>query len=226
MRTAPRRFRSRRRAATPRWPWMAAGLILLLLIAVQWAEWRVRPVVGAAARAIAVDAASTAVSQAVAAALVQSADGATLFHVEDDGGARVIRVDVGTLAALETAASQEAEAALGRLADERLSVPVGQVAGSVLFSGTGPRIPVHIRLSGHVRTDLTAQVRSAGVNQTVHTFYLDVTAEVLVISPLISQPVQVHTRQPIAYFVFVGDVPRWWGPGMASNPVDPNGDFQ
>jgi sporulation protein YunB len=232
----PLRFRHRFRARSGRTAvlrlWLGPGVLLLLLFGMmQWMEWRIRPVVAATARAVAVNAATTAVTHAVTAEVVADADGQSLIHVEREAdGVQLARVDLGVLTRLESAANARAENALREMSKQTLRIPAGQLTGSILLSGAGPAVPVHLRLMGAVHSSLAADVQSAGVNQTVHAFYFDVSAQVNVVAPLVSEPVQLHTRVPVAYLVFIGDVPRvWWGPsgsGNASKPVDPGMDFQ
>lgn len=51
------------------------------------------------------------------------------------------------------------------------------------MSGLGPDIPVKLSMSGTVITKVRSEFESAGINQTIHRLYLDVTCNVSVLTP-------------------------------------------
>lgn len=88
-----------------------------------------------------------------------------------------------------------------------LAVPVGNLTGWLALSGLGPSVRVRIYSVG----DVTAQYRnlfeSAGVNQTCHQVWLDLTVTVYLLIPGNIIPVTVGESICVAETVIVGQVP-------------------
>ncbi|KEO85234.1 sporulation protein YunB [Tumebacillus flagellatus] len=92
--------------------------------------------------------------------------------------------------------------------EEEISLPLGVVYESSILAGIGPNIPIKIRPVSIVKSQVGYDTQSAGINQTVHVLYLDITVEETIIVPFSSHPSQYSTRVPIAYVVLAGDVPQ------------------
>ena len=62
------------------------------------------------------------------------------------------------------------------LADrERLAVaiPLGNFSGNIFLSGRGPKVRVYAMSVGNSGADIESSFSSAGINQTVHTVYIN-----------------------------------------------------
>ncbi|MBX5435983.1 MAG: sporulation protein YunB [Alicyclobacillaceae bacterium] len=188
---------------------IAAGGLL-----VHWGEARLQPQLAASAQALAVRAATEALNGAVTEVVAANVDSHRIIHVErtDNGDFEVAHVDFVAVTRLQSAATRRADEALHSLADETQRLPLGQALGGSLFAGLGPALPVRMSLVGSAHSSVTADVRSAGINQTVHIVYLHLTAQVNVIAPLIRRPVVVESTTPIAYVVLAGEVPQLYPP--------------
>ncbi len=97
--------------------------------------------------------------------------------------------------------------ALLSLADIPFEIPLGEAIDSYLLATYGPKIPVKLIPFGRVNTKLIDSFEEAGINQTRHKIYLQVSAEVQIVVPLISSAVEVITSVPITDAIFVGEVP-------------------
>jgi sporulation protein YunB len=89
----------------------------------------------------------------------------------------------------------------------KLSLPLGTLLGSELFAGTGPNIPVSLRMQGHVAATVKSDLSSSGVNQTMHRILLPLTVELNVILPGEGLETEFETTVCLAETVIVGDVP-------------------
>lgn len=87
-------------------------------------------------------------------------------------------------------------------------IPLGNFIGNEFFSGIGPRIPIRLVPLAYSRIDMSDDFRSAGINQTLHTLYLNVHASVSVLLPVIRGGADVETVIPIAQTMIVGKVPE------------------
>lgn len=89
-----------------------------------------------------------------------------------------------------------------------LSIPLGSVLGSDLFSGTGPMVNVRIQPAGNVSTQYKSEFAAAGINQTRHKIVLVINTEVIIILPTASSSVTVSTQITVSETIIVGTVPN------------------
>ena len=75
------------------------------------------------------------------------------------------------------------------------------------MSGRGPDIPIKMSTVGNVETDLVSQFSEAGINQTLHRIYLNVSCKVTILTPFNSIEENITNQVLIAEAVILGDVP-------------------
>lgn len=90
---------------------------------------------------------------------------------------------------------------------DSLSVPIGNLTDVLLFSALGPSVRVRIQSIGDVSASYRNEFVSAGVNQTRHSVYLDISATVYLLIP--GEIVQVTETESVcvAETIVVGQVP-------------------
>lgn len=79
--------------------------------------------------------------------------------------------------------------------------------GSKLLAGMGPKVAVKFLDTGTVETTVRSEFKSAGINQTIHRIYLDVTCNVSVLTPYRTTDTSIKNEIMIAENVIVGTVP-------------------
>lgn len=87
-------------------------------------------------------------------------------------------------------------------------VPLGTLIGGDFFHGKGPNIALKASLSGNVNADFKSTLESAGINQTKHQIYLDVSTSVYSFLPGFDMTTDVETNVLVAETVIVGSVPQ------------------
>ena len=96
---------------------------------------------------------------------------------------------------------------LEQIDPEELAVPLGDLTGWLALSGTGPAVRVRVRSVGDVTVSYRNSFFSAGVNQTCHQVWLDLSAAVYLMIPGHIIPVTVCESVCVAETVIVGQVP-------------------
>ncbi|MCF8565211.1 sporulation protein YunB [Alicyclobacillus tolerans] len=179
-----------------------AGFLYLL-------DARVRPAVSAAARAVASRAAVDALNQAITEEISHDVEYDRIVQIDSasHGEIQVARFNFSAVTKLQAAATKRADEVLNGLSEHTLTLPVTQILAGSLAGPSGPRLPVHLLLVGAAHSSVTTQVKSVGVNQTVHILNLNLTAQVNVVTPLISTPISIESTVPVAYVVLAGKVP-------------------
>lgn len=206
------------RRAPSRWVYIFISLCVLCATALGVTEVKLRPAIAVAAEAVATRAATDALNQAVTEEMAQNTSYGHILHVEKNrqGDLAVADFDFPAVIQIQTQATSRAESLLRDLGHETFRLPLLQTVGGSLFSAVGPTIPVRAYLVGSAHSSVQADVKSVGINQTVHMLYLELTAQVHVVAPLVTKPIQIHSRVLLAYVIFNGKVPNAFvgqGPG-------------
>lgn len=88
-----------------------------------------------------------------------------------------------------------------------LSIPVGNMIGSNIFSGRGPLIPIKILSVSYSNANFSNAFSSAGINQTRHQILLDVAVDITILLPSGTTSTTVNYQICVAETVIVGSVP-------------------
>lgn len=88
------------------------------------------------------------------------------------------------------------------------NIAVGTITGINLFSGVGPEITVHFDKEGSVKTNIKSSFTSAGINQTLHQIYIEVSADIVAVTSSGTYESSVETEFLIAETVIVGEIPE------------------
>jgi sporulation protein YunB len=88
-----------------------------------------------------------------------------------------------------------------------IPVPLGALTGIEAFAGVGPRIHFRIIPVSSVSCDFTSSFDSVGINQTKHTIYLNVIADISIVMPSRTERFSVLTEIMVGEFVIVGKIP-------------------
>lgn len=199
-----------RRVRRRRFLWRALLLLLLLLALFLLIDRNFRPLVFSLAEARSAAMASQVLSGALAEATQDGVTYEDLMNVKMDQSGQVALLSANTMA-MNRLATRAGDAALRRLnnmSSERVTVPLGAVLGTTLFSGSGPGVPVSIVPIGSIFTDFATEFEACGINQTRHKVYLQVTANIRIVIPTGAKTTQVSANMLVAESIIVGRVPE------------------
>ncbi len=154
------------------------------------------------------NAANAAMQSAVSARMAAGELTDLVQLVKDESGNVTAAVtDVSRVSALQAGLAGDVIAALTTPAAADLSVPLGNLMPSPLFSGLGPRVPIRILSVSEVEVKMASRFTSAGINQTLHRLLLTLSARVRVLIPTGTVTAMVYADVPAAETVIVGRVP-------------------
>ena len=88
-----------------------------------------------------------------------------------------------------------------------IPIPLGALTGIEALAGLGPRIPFRIIPVSSVSCDFFSTFESVGINQTKHSIYLNVIADISIVMPSRTENFAVTTDMLVGEFVIVGTVP-------------------
>lgn len=186
------------------------AIVLLISLLFLYLEFQVRPRIADLTAIRAEILATEAINNAVLEE-IESADYAysNLMTVEykDDNSIGGISTNVITMNKIKSAVSLSAQKKIAELSHKQISLYTGDLSGFSLLSGRGPQITIKLNFSGSIKTEFESSFESAGMNQTLHTINVKVTAHLFVSSRNLEKTLQVTTNIPIAETVIVGTVP-------------------
>ena len=160
----------------------------------------------ATVRAAATEAVNDAVSQTLVWNNIDYNKLVTVTRGEDD---RVLSVEANAQS-VNLLARQTVTLSMANLSEEcgeGVKVPIGVFTGIEFLAGFGPRVTFQIIPVGSVSCDFRSVFDTAGLNQTLHSIYMDVTATVSVVMPSHTQEISVLTQVLISESVIVGEIP-------------------
>ncbi len=88
-----------------------------------------------------------------------------------------------------------------------IPVPLGALTGIEAFAGLGPNINFRIIPVSSVSCDFSSEFESVGINQTKHSIYLNVIADISIVMPSRTENFAVLTEILVGESVIVGTVP-------------------
>lgn len=198
----------------PRFPAKAVVvvIILALIVVVPFGivESNLKPTILAVAKAYAEQIAVQAIQNAVNEKVAKSVEYKDLIFIRTDDRGRVVLMQANTIKINSLAADTtlEIQKSLAKLEGKVIPIPLGQVFKSQLLAAYGPKINVTLVPIGTVKVKVIDNFQQAGINQTRHCLFLNVTGKVKIVIPLVSDDVEVATQIPIAETIIVGEVPQ------------------
>jgi sporulation protein YunB len=88
-----------------------------------------------------------------------------------------------------------------------IPIPLGALTGIEAFAGLGPSIHFRIIPVSSVSCDFSSAFESVGINQTKHSIYLNVVADISIVMPSRTENFAVVTEILIGESVIVGKIP-------------------
>ncbi len=130
------------------------------------------------------------------------------LHYASDGSIAAVSMDADVLNRLGSALATRLTEVLSGMERETVEVPLGTALEFPLFSGLGPDVQAEILDVGHVTAEFDSTFQDAGINQTIYSVNLLLTAEVILLLPGGTYTLTVESVLPVAETILLGDVPQ------------------
>lgn len=89
-----------------------------------------------------------------------------------------------------------------------LSVPLGVILGNPLFNNIGPRIPIKLKFSGQVDSDVVTSIKQYGINSVLLEMSIEIVVRQKVSFSLNSEYIEVSLSLPLVIELISGKVPE------------------
>lgn len=192
---------------------MAAILLLILLLLIIIAIWLIKNRVEPHLEEVGRLRANVMVSQIVNKALNEhfseydDMDSLLTRETDSSGQTQVLQANAGAMNMLVTEISLELQQQYAERPVDIYSVPIGALLGDKILSQTEPKVDIKIMPISVSSIDFKTEFESAGINQTKYKVYLDMSSQVKVLAPLVSDTFEVSTTVLVAEAVILGTVP-------------------
>ncbi len=128
----------------------------------------------------------------------------------DDGQITSISADSTEMNRLKSSIAIDVLNSIEQFGSEGFTIPLGNLTDIVLLSGIGPKIPFCIVPYGNVKVDFRSHFTDAGINQTRHEIYIDITTDMHAISAVARIKSTVTTSVMAAQTIIVGNTPQFF----------------
>lgn len=203
-----RRFR-RHRLSVARWLRWLILLAACAFLAVRLADLLLlgplEAVAEAEARERGVDAINRVLLESVSREVRQ--EDLVMYEKDQQGRIAAYRVNTQQVTQVAARAASAVQDEFQRLSERSFGIPLGALSGTRLLGSAGPQLRVRMMPVGSVTVNIEQDFQGEGINQTRHRLWLNATAHVRVILPVLSREVSVSTNVPISETVIVGPVP-------------------
>jgi sporulation protein YunB len=148
-------------------------------------------------------------NNSVSEALQDAGDTTNLIRVEKDkdGKITMISADSAMMNKIAIRSALNAQRKINELQNTQISIPLGNILGSKLFSGLGPSININVTPLGTVNTNFHTEFESAGINQSRYKVYIILDSNMKMVVGATSQSVEISTEILISDVILVGAVP-------------------
>lgn len=142
-----------------------------------------------------------------------------LFSVvrDDAGNIEMVQANSPEINMVAREIAGLAQANLDALDLKEISIPIGTFTGLALLMGLGPDVTISVMPIGSALCDFVSYFIAAGINQTLHKIYIDVHAEISIITPLDEPTITVKAEVLVAENLIVGEVPEFYFGGSMLN---------
>ncbi len=132
-----------------------------------------------------------------------------LIILQKDGTSRItaVQANIVRMNRISAEMASSMQERLGQMDDIYVKVPLGNIFGNSFLANRGPEFTAKVIPYGNIDIDFKTELISAGINQTRHRIYLEITSKLLVIVPFVKKDSKVVTKVPVAETVIIGDVP-------------------
>ncbi len=185
-------------------------IILLLCGSFTYLNYVVNPIIiessSAKVRSLSQDAINTAVFEVIKDSTIYD----TLIHIlrNEEGEIIMISSNSVQINSLSRDIIENAQLKLEKMGASGVNIPIGTFTGMPIFVGRGPNVKLKLLPIGAINCNFSSKFITAGINQTNHRIYIEVSTKVNVILPTASEIVNTKTQIMIAENIIIGKVPQ------------------
>lgn len=151
-----------------------------------------------------------AVNSAVSEVLVENNlyEDLVTICTNDAGDVVMIQANSVLINKLSRDLARASQTKLDTIGAQGVSIPMGSFTGMPIFIGRGPEVRLKIMPIGAIQCSFLSEFVQAGINQTNHKIYVNLTATINVVLPVANKQIVSNTQLLICENIIVGKVPE------------------
>lgn len=91
-----------------------------------------------------------------------------------------------------------------------LKIPIGEIYNNFILNNLGPKIPVKLKLSGNMESELKTIITNYGINSALIEVNLELSIKEQIILPISTKEIKVTSKLPVAIKLINGTVPNYY----------------
>ena len=127
---------------------------------------------------------------------------------DENGNIDSIKANVNKINLLSSKLSTDIQNYITNTETLKVKYPLGNLVGIKLISGFGPDFNVKIVPDGIIEIKFKSNFESTGINQTKHSIYLSINANMMCVAPFLSEKINYSNDVIIAENVIIGNIPQ------------------
>ena len=183
---------------------------ILLTVFIAYSEKRLRPMIKSLVIGYAQSFATDAINESVNNILNEygyTYDDIVNVNYSSDGSVDTITGNYVNINRLKADISLESQKKINKIQSVPIEVHLGVFSGVELLKNIGPKVSLDTYIRGGVTTKIISDLKACGVNQTMHTIEVEVSADINAYTTGIECNTSLTTNVILAQTVIVGDVP-------------------
>lgn len=151
-----------------------------------------------------------AVNSAVSEVLVENNlyEDLVTICTNDAGDVVMIQANSVLINKLSRDLARASQTKLDTIGAQGVSIPMGSFTGMPIFIGRGPEVRLKIMPIGAIQCSFLSEFVQAGINQTNHKIYVNLTATINVVLPVANKQIVSNTQLLICENIIVGKIPE------------------
>lgn len=184
-------------------------LLILLTVIYFYIEYQIVPVLATICEVRGKIIATQAINKAIKNELQKDdlKDQLIVSTYDNQGKINMINTNATIMNILSANITSNVQSALKSLTKQPFSISLGSVLNNWLIPEIGPSLKYNIVPQGSVLVDFITEFEESGINQTRYKIYITVKVNIRVISPVITQDIEVSNNVLLSEIVIIGDVP-------------------
>ncbi len=127
---------------------------------------------------------------------------------DEKGNVKMVEANIVTINEIISQIPINIQEQMEKTENNTFAIKLGSFLGSNLFAGRGPNVNIKMQLIGNLDTDLKSEFISTGINQTLHRIYLEISCNIIILTPYETIEDEIVNQVLLAEGVIVGDVPN------------------
>ena len=151
-----------------------------------------------------------AVNSAVSEVLVENNlyEDLVTICTNDAGDVVMIQANSVLINKLSRDLARASQTKLDTIGAQGVSIPMGTFTGMPIFIGRGPEVRLKVMPIGAIQCSFMSEFVQAGINQTNHKIYVNLTATINVVLPVANKQIVSNTQLLICENIIVGKIPE------------------